>query len=191
MTTKTIAAILVFALSALPLCAQAERLRLRQPQPAQQPVGEAATNAVVCLTDRDASRFRIVMSVDGGEAGCAMLEFGCDADGNGVLDRCEVELSVGWDCGEWVCRDRRNGFVATAARTPGRRSLDMRVRIDRDSGEAIGLDASDGEALFQGMPLGGLFNPAWNVARLVTRGGESVESASVLHLPEPLVITIR
>lgn len=185
-----IAALLALAIVSAPL-AVAGLVSLSQPSATGMLDGEASTNSVVCLTDCDSCRFRIRMSVNGNDYNCAMLEFGTDANGNGTLERNEVELAVGWDCGEWICRDRVNGRVSSVARPAGLRKLDWLLYLRGDSHAPFGLVARDGDALFQDMPIQGLFKPSWNLARLVTRGGSPLESASVKHFPAPFIITIR
>ena len=171
-----------------PILAVAGLVTFSQPPP--QSAEETSTNAVVCLTDANASRFRVRMALNGNDYNCAMLEFGVDENANGVLERNEIDLSLGWDCGEWICRDRRGGNVSCASRPAGRRKLEVQVYL-RGDGTPYRVDAKDGEPVFRDVDASALFNPNWNLARLVTRGGTSLESASVKHFPAPFVIILR
>lgn len=175
----------------MPLCAVAETLYFPQPPPPERPGWEASTNAVLNLTDSGSRYFRIRMSVNGSLHNCAMLEFGVDANANGCLERNEVEMSVGWDCGEWTCRDRVNGLRSMAARQSGLRRMDFLMNVRGMDSASYLLDARDGGSLFSDISHGGLFNPSWNMVRLVTRGDSPLESASVRLFHEPFIIKIQ
>ena len=183
----------VFAVALLlsaPALSVAGLLAFVQPQSTLDTVREAETNSVSCFADANASRFRIRLVVNGNDYNCAMLEFGVDESGNGLLDRNETDLSIGWDCGEWVCCNRRTGVVSCASRAAGSRSLELLVYL-RGDGTPYRFEAKDGGPVFQDIPVNALFSQTWNLARLVTRGGTPLESASVKHFPAPFVITLR
>lgn len=164
---------------------------LSQPGASGLACDETGTNAVVSLVGLDAASLNIIMDVNAGNYSCAMLEFGTDVNGNGVLDRCEVDMAVGWDCGEWVCRDRRRRLVSAASRAPGRRRLDWKLFSNRGSVIPCRHEACDAGLLFQDMPADGLFRADWNLVRLVTRGGAPVEAVRVWTGRAPFVITVR
>ena len=181
----------VAILFAAPLCAVSEALYFPQSPPSERPGWEVSTNVVVNLSDSGSRCFRVRMSVNGSHYNCAMLEFGVDANANGRLERNEVEMSVGWNCGEWICRDRVNGLQSMASRPSGRRKIDFLLNMHEMDNSSFLLNAQDDVPLFSNIQTQGLFNPSWNLVRLVTRGDSPLESASIRLFHEPFIIKIQ
>ena len=119
-----------------------------------------------------------------------LRSFGADADSSGALERGEVEFSVGWDCGEWVWRDRLGGGGASAARGAGRRRLDWTVLLAPDK-TARRLVAKDQWTIFEGPVPATFHSPAWNMARIVRRGPEPELRAVCDVSVFPLSVTVR
>ena len=108
--------------------------------------------------------------------------FGCDANEDGVLGVEEGDLCVGWDCGEWFWRDRR---ANAACRVEGSaQRLDMTLYL-RDR-EAKSLASS----VFPSVVSPTCFNPDWNLARVVSRGAETVRVESKISI-NALTLRIR
>ena len=131
---------------------------------------ESATNSVAFASAVEGNRFRLSLSLDAATNNSVVVEFGVDSNCDGALGRDEVAFSVGWDCGEWVFRDRRSGAFAASERPPGRRKLGWTIVLAAD-GSAKSLLAADGVAeVFCGEVPGTFFDTAWNMIRIAKRG---------------------
>ena len=101
----------------------------------------------------------------------------------------EVETNVvfstgtaGWDCGEWFWRDRR---ANAACRVEGSaQRLDMTLYL-RDR-EAKSLASS----VFPTVVSPTCFNPDWNLARVVSRGSETIRVESKISI-NALTLRVR
>ena len=142
---------------------------------------ESVTNVMFNAGVDGVRRFSLAIELEASISNNVEVAFGRDVNTNGVLDRFEADLKVGWDAGEWFCRDRREGVERRVARGDGRRRLDWQLRLDADR-VPMALVASDATGpVFGGTAMdtdgGGapslpltLFDAAWNVMRVTTRG---------------------
>lgn len=113
------------------------------------------------------------------------IEFGVDKDLNGVLSVNEREVIVGWDCGKWIVKDRRNGFDRQEMSLEGKRKFVLRLCLNKDQ------NASDSSGVLQDFDITRLFNPAWNMARVVVRGcSHHNESIKSVIFPQPFVLRV-
>ena len=151
---------------------------------------EAATNSGVCSASVSDNRFRLLLELDAETDNCVMVEFGVDRDSSGALERSEVEFSVGWDCGEWVWRDRRGGTAASVVRSAGVRRLEWMLHLTPDK-TARHLVAADRGTLFDCPAPPTFYSPAWNMARIVRRGPEPEMHAMYDISVFPLTIKLR
>ena len=177
---------------ALPLVVCGAEVRIPSAPEAAFADTEAETNAVICAADADDNRFRLTLELDATTNNCVMVEFGRDEDMSGVLDRREVEFSVGWSAGRWVCRDRMGGGFASAGRPSGRRRLAWTMALDA-SKSARSLVAEDGgEAVFRGVVPPTFYGAEWNMVRVVRRGAaETDESVGYDLSTAPLYLILR
>ena len=151
---------------------------------------ENATNVVVCSAAEADNRFRLFLELDAETNNSVLVEFGVDSDSSGTLERGEVDLAVGWDCGEWVWRDRRGGSGAAVERCAGRRRLEWTLWLWPDK-TARRLFAEDGGIAFDGAVPATFYSHEWNVARIVRRGPEPNVCASCDVSVFPLTIKLR
>lgn len=148
---------------------------------------EASTNLVFSAGSMTDTRWTLTFEVDASSANNAQVEFGIDADGDGVLDADECGMSVGWDCGEWVLRDKRGGAMRHEADATGRRCLDWTLHLASD-GSGRRLEGN----VFSGGDVTTLFNRKWNLARVVVRGTDAANELVRSGISvKPLVIRIR
>ena len=131
---------------------------------------EAATNVVFDAGDVYARRLDLTLELNAAASNNVIVAFGYDANTNGVLERAEADILVGWEGGVWIWRDRRAHIGQQAARADGVRQLDWRLQLDAQR-RAKSLAASDVDgSVFAANVPATLFDPAWNLMRVTTRG---------------------
>ena len=146
---------------------------------------EAETNVVFDAGDAYARRFDLALELNAAASNSVVVAFGRDANTNGVLERAEADLLVGWDGGFWFWRDRRAHAGQQTARADGVRRLDWSLQLDAQR-RAKSLAASDADgSVFAANVPATLFDPAWNLMRVTTRGcvppsGVAVSRTAVL-----------
>ena len=154
------------------------------PEPVR-PLAEAETNVVFDAGAAGENLWRLVVELDASASNCVEVVLGVDADADGALGIEEGEFCVGWDCGEWFWRDRRGGDAGLAADAGGPRRLEWSVSLGRDRSArwVSGI-------VFLGVPAPTCFNPAWNMARVVSRGAESLRVESKVTV-DALKVRVR
>ena len=146
-------------------------------------LAEVETNVVFSTGAAADNKWTLTIERDAAVSNSVEVVFGRDANEDGVLGVEEGELCVGWDCGEWFWRDRRS---STACRVEGTtQRLDMTLYLNRDR-EAKLLASS----VFPSVVSPTCFNPDWNLARVVSRGAESVRVESKVSI-DALKLRIR
>ena len=154
------------------------------PEPVR-PLAEVETNVVFSTGEATDNKWTLTIELDASASNCVEVVLGVDSDADGALGIDEGELSVGWDCGEWFWRDRRGGGAGFAADAEGTRRLEwtLRLNADKSARSVVGN-------VFSGAVAPTFFNPAWNLARVVSRGAEglSVESRTAV---DALILRVR
>ena len=172
----------LFAFFSFSALAAARVVMPSQPE-AVRPLAEVETNVVFSTGAAADNKWTLTIERDAAVSNSVEVVFGRDADEDGVLGVEEGELCVGWDCGEWFWRDRRS---STACRVEGTaQRLDMTLYLNRDR-EARSLASS----VFPAVVSPTCFNPDWNLARVVSRGAETVNVASKVSI-DALKLRIR
>ena len=165
-------AVHAFARLAVPLLPESAR-----------PLAEVETNVVFSTGAAADNKWILTIVRDAAVSNSVEVVFGRDADEDDVLGVEEGELCVGWDCGEWFWRDRRS---STACRVEGTaQRLDMTLYLNRGR-EAKSLASS----VFPAVVSPTCFNPDWNLARVVSRGAETVHVESKISI-DALKLRIR
>ena len=150
---------------------------------AVRPLAEVETNVVFSTEAAADNKWTLTIERDAAASNSVEVVFGRDANEDGVLGVEEGELCVGWDCGEWFWRDRRS---STACRVEGTaQRLDMTLYLSRDRA-AKSLASS----VFPAVVSPTCFNPDWNLARVVSRGAETVHVESKVSI-DALKLRIR
>lgn len=112
-------------------------------------------------------------------------EFGVDMDGNGVLTVNERELVIGWDCGQWVLKNRRGEREYRVPESSGRHKMILRLVLYKNQ------SAKSLSSVFHDVDISDLFNPEWNLVRIVVRGGNKPgESIKSIFFPHPFVLRL-
>ena len=174
-------ALLAFALFALSSFA-GQRVVVSQLPTPERPLAEVETNVVFSTGTATDNKWTLTIERDAATSNSVEVVFGCDANEDGVLGVEEGDLCVGWDCGEWFWRDRR---ANAACRVEGSaQRLDMTLYL-RDR-EAKSLASS----VFPSVVSPTCFNPDWNLARVVSRGAETVRVKSKISI-NALTLRIR
>ena len=121
--------------------------------------------------------------------------FGCDANGDGALERCERDFVLGWDCGAWFWRDRRakveTRFGQEVCSADGRT---LRWRVDLDARRRPRrFAAREGDSvLAEGRATDAMFAALWTHGRVVARGLDAPDEAiSVQMSPKGLKVVIE
>ena len=179
---KSGTALLSFALLALSTFA-GPRLVVPQLPEAVRPFAEVETNVVFATGAATDNKWTLSIERDASVSNCVEVVFGRDVNEDGVLAIEEGELCVGWDCGEWFWRDRR---ANAACRVEGNAPrLDMTFYLSQD--RAAKLLAS---SIFPSVVSPTCFNPDWDLARVVSRGAESIHVESKISI-NALTLRIR
>ena len=147
------------------------------------PLAEVETNVVFSTGAATDNKWTLTIERDAAASNCVEVVFGCDANEDGALGIEEGELSVGWDCGEWFWRDRRANAACRVEGTAQR--LDMTLYFNRDRA-AKSLASSE----FPPVVSPTCFNPDWNLARVVSRGAETIRVESKISI-DALKLRIR
>ena len=154
------------------------------PKPVR-PLAEAETNVVFPAGAQGDNIWKLSIELESSLSNCVEVVFGTDVNNDGVLGVGEGELCVGWDCGEWFWRDRLSGEVGSVECASGSRRLDWSLRLDADrSARSVGGN------VFSGAIAPTCFNPDWNIARVVSRGAESLRVESKVTV-DALKLRIR
>ena len=163
---KTLAFLVALMLAASAFASQGVAV----PPPSDFVDTEAATNVVFDTGDAYARRFDLALELNAAASNNVIVAFGYDANTNGVLERAEADILVGWEGGVWIWRDRRAYAGQQTARADGVRRLDWSLQLDAQR-RAKSLAASDADgSVFAANVPATLFDPAWNLMRVTTRG---------------------
>ncbi len=175
------AALLSFALLALSSFA-GQRLVVPSLPESVRPMAEVETNVVFSTGSATDNKWTLTIERDTATSNSVEVVLGCDTNEDGVLGIEEGELSIGWDCGEWFWRDRRSNAACRVEGTAQR--LDMTLYL-RDR-EAKSLASS----VFPSVVSPTCFNPDWNLARVVSRGAETIRVESKISI-NALTLRVR
>ena len=177
-----LAALSLFAFLSVSALAGARVVAPSLPE-AVRPLAEVETNVVFSTGAAADNKWTLTIERDAAVSNSVEVVFGRDANEDGVLGVEEGELCVGWDCGEWFWRDRR---ASTACRVEGTaQRLDVTLYLRRDRA-AKSLASS----VFPSVVSPTCFNPDWNLARVVSRGAETVHVESKVSI-DALKLRIR
>ena len=144
---------------------------------------EVATNVSFSAGDALTRAFELSLELDATAENCLEVAFGTDANADGALDRDECELSVGWRCGSWFYADEVAGTADAVSRPPGRRTLLWRLALGpRRTPRDAGLSAVDAGDVFGPAASAGMFNPAWDMVRVVARGRDMTSESLAIGL---------
>ena len=159
-----------------------ERLSVADLPMPLRPLAEVETNVVFNAGAASDNLWRLLIELDATASNCVEVVFGADADGDGKLGVKEGELCVGWDCGEWFWRDRRANAACRVEGTA--QCLDMTLRLSDRAAKSLA------SSVFPPVVSPTCFNPDWNLARVVSRGVETVRVESKVSI-DALKLRIR
>ena len=152
------------------------------PEPVR-PLAEVETNIFFGAGAAADNKWTLTIERDAAASNSVEVVFGCDANEDGILGIEEGELSVGWDCGEWFWRDRRANVACCVEGTVQR--LDMTLYLNRNRA-AKSLESS----IFPPIVSSTCFNSDWNLARIVSRGAETIRVESKVSI-NALTLRVR
>ena len=175
------ASVLPFALLALSSFA-GPRLVVPSLPEAVRPMAEVETNVVFSTGSATDNKWTLTIERNAAVSNCVEVVFGRDANEDGALGIEEGELSVGWDCGEWFWRDRRSNASCRVEGTA--RHLDMTLYLRDCAAKSLA------SSVFPPVMSPTCFNPDWNLARVVSRGAETVRVESKVSI-NALTLRVR
>ena len=165
---------------------------------AVRPHAEVETNVFFDAGVATDNKWTLTIERDAATSNNVEVVFGCDANEDGVLGIEEGELSIGWDCGEWFWRDRRANAACRVAVSGSR--MDWRLRLSStvtSSTEGSGPSVEDCRAakslessIFPPIVSSTCFNSDWNLARVISRGVETLRVESKVTI-DALTLRIR
>ena len=175
------ASVLPFALLALSTFA-GQRVVVSQLPEAARPLAEVETNVVFSTGAATDNKWTLTIERDATTSNSVEVVFGCDTNEDGVLGIEEGELSIGWDCGEWFWRDR---CANAACRVEGTaRHLDVTLYLRDRAAKSLA------SSVFPSVVSPTCFNPNWNLARVVSRGAETIRVESKISI-NALMLRVR
>lgn len=131
---------------------------------------ESVTNIVFNAGDAYTRLFSLSLELDATTSNNVSVAFGFDANGNGMLEREESDLAVGWDSGFWFYQDRRVGVEEQVSRASSHRRLDWKLTLDsRKSAKSLVSSDNDGPVFGNAIPAT-MFDANWNLMQVTTRG---------------------
>ena len=145
-------------------------------------LAEVETNVVFSTGADTDNKWTLTIERDAATSNSAEVVFGCDANEDGELGIEEGELSIGWDCGEWFWRDRRANAACRVEGTAQRLEMTLYLR-DRSA-------KSLASSVFPPVVSPTCFNPDWNLARVVSRGAETIRVESKISI-NALTLRVR
>ena len=149
---------------------------------AVRPLAEVETNVFFDAGVATDNKWMLTIERDAAASNSVEVVFGRDANEDGVLGIEEGELSIGWDCGEWFWRDR---CANAACRVEGTaQCLDMTLRLRDRAAKSLA------SSVFPPVVSPTCFNPDWNLARVVSRGVETVRVESKVSI-NALTLRVR
>lgn len=156
---------------------------------------EVSTNFPLRLARNPAEDLRFSLEFLSCESNNVEVAFGLDANTNGVLDVSERGLSVGWDCGEWFIRSLgEEPFLCDAATTNEEKRLDFAMHVSGYRAKRFAATENDVplEWEMEGALPAWMFDPRWNMVRLMARGAEgSCDSFRAAVTIDAMKIRIR
>lgn len=175
------AALLSFALLALSTFAGQRVVVSQMPEPVRA-LAEVETNVVFSTGTVTDNKWTLTIERDTLVSNCVEVVFGCDANEDGILGIEEGELSIGWDFGEWFWRDRRANAACRVEGTA--RHLDMTLYLRDRAAKSLA------SSVFPSVVSPTCFNPNWNLARVVSRGAETIRVESKISI-NALTLRVR
>ena len=174
-------ALLAFAFIALSAFAGPRVIVPQLPTPVRA-LAEVETNVVFATGAATDNKWTLTIERDAATSNSVEVVFGCDANEDGVLGIEEGELSIGWDCVEWFWRDRRANAACRVEGTA--RHLDMTLYLRDRAAKSLA------SSVFPSVVSPMCFNPNWNLARVVSRGAETIRVESKISI-NALTLRVR
>ena len=174
-------ALLAFALFAL-FAFAGQRVVVSQLPEAARTLAEVETNVVFSTGAATDNKWTLTIERDAATSNSVEVVLGCDTNEDGVLGIEEGDLCVGWDCGEWFWRDRRANAACRVEGTAHRLDVTLYLR-DREAKSLV-------SSVFPPVVSPTCFNPDWNLARVVSRGAETIRVESKISI-NALTLRVR
>ena len=161
------------------------------------PDTEATTNVVMATWDGSMRYLDFTLEFNASPSNSFIVSFGHDFDHTGELSAGETNISIGWDCGDWVIENAITGdtFIETNSVTSGSRCLEFKVRVD-NLASVREFEVKDGAnpiftMLSASAPIW-VYDRSWDMIRLTARGFDRCnEHFSISQSPNGFHIRLK
>ena len=160
----------VNGLVAIPFVTMASVSPIYAPEPSTSVDTEACTNLVFNAGGCVGGIYHLSMELFATESNNVTIAFGRDSNTNGVLDRVELDVLVGWDAGVWFYHDRRASIEERSVRSEGWRCLDLQLKLSSRKEAKTLLAVDDDGVVFCGAASASMFDPSWDMIQVKARG---------------------
>ena len=170
-------AVRIFATALLlPFAAVGARVTVAPMEVSQYLDTEVSTNVAVNVDSERRCEVAVRLAVDGNAASnCIQVAFGCDGDGNGILDFDEDETVYGWWAGRYFAESYPNRLRVYEAASDGAHcDFTVSLRLSKGAGlRKFAAVAASGAAVLTNLSAEAqswLYSPRWNMMRVTRRG---------------------
>ena len=149
---------------------------------------EVTTNCPFSFASPFVADFRLTVEFDSTPSNNVQIAFGRDSDADGVLSAGETDMTLAWDCGEWILfgTNALPFAVSPAVSTNAHKVLRWDLHLRRKSPERLVL-TENGQSLVPDpvpAPEPWFYGRDWNMFRLTARGIDDPAESFTVDLNE-------
>ena len=149
---------------------------------------EVTTNCPFSFASPFVVDFRLTMEFDSTPSNNVQIAFGRDSDADGVLSAGETDMTLAWDCGEWMLigTNALPSAVLPSVDTNAHKTVLWNLHLKRKVPKHLLLTENDQPLLpdFTSDPEPWFYDRTWNMLRLTARGIDNPAESFVVDLNE-------